>query len=169
MADKEVLEKLSGSESRRAEAEAVVERVWRKFIVAGLIGARYAIPAADVREIVIEAPIHYVPFVPPYVRGFVNRHGEPYTAVDLNVLFRKEPTGDDQALLVLNADDDNLALLVSSVHEIVKVDDANVYPITEKEGEVGFLAGSVRLGEDDVFIVSIEGIRRRMGEDLGTA
>ncbi|MBN2873999.1 MAG: chemotaxis protein CheW, partial [Spirochaetales bacterium] len=88
MADREVLEKLSGSESRRAEAEAVVERVWRKFIVAGLIGARYAIPAADVREIVIEAPIHYVPFVPPYVRGFVNRHGEPYTAVDLNVLFR---------------------------------------------------------------------------------
>ena len=106
--------------------------------------------------------------MPPYIRGLVNRHGEPYTAVDLSVLLRKEAAEGEKTLLVLNGNDDRLALLVSSVHEIVKVDESYIYPITEKENEIGLLAGSVRLHDGDVFIVSIEGIKRRMEEDLGS-
>jgi purine-binding chemotaxis protein CheW len=168
MPDSELLGKILESGPGGTGAEPVAERSYSKFVVAGLAGATYAIPAASVREIVIDAPVHYVPFVPPYIRGLVNRHGEPYTAVDLNVLLRKEAAGGDQTLLVLNGNDDRLALLVSSVHEIVKVDEADVYPITEKESEIGLLAGSVRLHDSDVFIVSIEGIKRRMDEDLGS-
>jgi chemotaxis signal transduction protein len=59
-------------------------------------------------------------------------------------------------------------LLVSSVHEIVKVDETGTYPITEKEHGTSFLEGSVRLGDEDVFIVSMDGIKRKMEEDLGT-
>jgi len=168
MPDTELLQKILASEPGGSGAEPTVERSYRKFVIAGLVGATYAIPAASVREIVIDALVHYVPFVPPYIRGLVNRHGEPYTAVDLNVLLRKEAASGEQTLLVLNGNDDRLALLVSSVHEIVKVDEAGIYPITEKENEIGFLAGSVRLNDSDVFIVSIDGIKRRMEEDLGS-
>lgn len=167
MPDKELLDKILESEPGGTGRDAAVEHSYRKFVVAGLVGATYAIPAASVREIVIDASVHYVPFVPPYIKGLVNRHGEPYTAVDLNVLLRKEAAEGEQTLLVLNGNDDRLALLVSSVHEIVKVDEEKIFPITEKENEIGFLAGSVRLNESDVFIVSIEGIKRRMEEDLG--
>ncbi len=167
MPDNELLEKILESGPGGTGAEPAAERVYRKFVIAGLVGATYAIPAAAVREIVIDASVHYVPFIPPYIKGLVNRHGEPYTAVDLNVLLRKEAAEGEQTLLVLNGNDDRLALLVSSVHEIVKVDEEKIYPITEKENEIGFLAGSVRLDESDVFIVSIEGIKRRMEEDLG--
>lgn len=167
MPDKELLGKILESGPGGTGGKLEAERGYRKFVIAALVGATYAIPAASVREIVIDAPIHYLPFVPPYIKGLVNRHGEPYTAVDLNVLLRKEADEGGQTLLVLNGSEDRLALLVSGVHEIVKVDEAETYPITEKENEIGFLAGSVRIKDSDVFIVSIEGIKRRMEEDLG--
>ena len=168
MPDSELLGKILESGPEGTGPEPAVERTYRKFVIAGLVGATYAIPAALVREIVIDATVHYVPFVPPYIKGLVNRHGEPYAAIDLNVLLRKEAAEGEQTLLVLNGNEDRLALLVSGVHEIVKVDEADVYPITEKENQVGFLSGSVRLDGDDVLIVSIEGIKRRMDEDLET-
>ncbi len=142
------------------------ELVSHKFIIAGILNKRYAIPATVIREIVIDVPIHYVPFVPPYIRGFINRHGEPYTVVDLSVLFEQEETK-ERAFLVLNLDNDQLAFLVSDIHEIVKVPDTDVYPITEKGEDGGYFSSSVRLGTEDVFIVAVEAVRKRLADDLG--
>ena len=139
---------------------------YRKFIIVGIMDKRFAIPATVIREIVIDVPLHFVPFVPPYISGFVNRHGEPYTVVDLGVLFEQKAT-EERSFLVLNLPDDQLAFLVSDIHEIVKVPESDAFPITEKLEDERFFEGSVRLGTDDVFIVSVDGIRTRLAGDLG--
>ena len=168
MPDRRLLDRIQGADGELASPAAAVETRRRKYVVVDLSGAAYAIPAEQVREIVIDFSIHYLPFVPPYIRGLVNRHGEAYTAVDLCALLRKEAISGEKTLLVLNLEDDRLALLASSVREIVKVEESAVFPIVETDESQGFLSGSLRLGGEDIFVVSIEGLRRKMDKDLGT-
>ncbi|OHD81163.1 MAG: hypothetical protein A3J97_10895 [Spirochaetes bacterium RIFOXYC1_FULL_54_7] len=166
MADSDLISRIAEAVETSQSADQEAELRYRKFIIAGILDKRCAIPATVIREIVIDVPIHFVPFVPPYIRGFINRHGEPYTVVDLGVLFEQEATK-ERSFLVLNLPDDQLAFLVSDIHEIVKVPESDVFPITEKLEDERFFEGSVRLGTDDVFIVSVDGIRTRMAGDLG--
>ena len=168
MPDRQLLDQIQGSESEGGTPVAAVETRRRKFVVVDLSGDAYAVPAEQVREIVLDTSIHYLPFVPSYIRGLVNRHGEAYTAIDLCALLRKQAGSGEQTLLVLNLEDDKLALLVSSVREIVKVEESAVFPIVEVDETQGFLSGTMKLGAEDIFVISIEGLRRTMDEDLGT-
>ena len=168
MPDRQLLDRVQGAENGPASQAAAVETRRRKYVVVDLSGAAYAVPAEQVREIVLDTSIHYLPFVPSYIRGLVNRHGEAYTAVDLCALLRKEAGSGEQTLLVLNLEDDRLALLASSVREIVKVEESAVFPIVETDESSGFLSDTLRLGVEDIFVVSIEGLRRKMDKDLGT-
>jgi purine-binding chemotaxis protein CheW len=166
MPESDLIAKITEAAESIQSADQETELRYRKFIIVGIMDKRCAIPAAVIREIVIDVPIHFVPFVPPYIRGFVNRHGEPYTVVDLGVLFEQKAT-EERSFLVLNLPDDQLAFLVSDIHEILKVPESDVFPITEKLEDDRFFEGSVRLGSQDVFIVSVDGIRTRMAGDLG--
>ncbi len=166
MPDADLISNIAKAAESIQSTDQDAELRYRKFIIVGIMDKRYAIPATVIREIVIDVPIHFVPFVPPYIRGFVNRHGEPYTVVDLGVLFDQKVT-EERSFLVLNLPDDQLAFLVSDIFEIVKVPESDVFPITEKLEDERFFEGSVRLGTENVFIVSVEGIRTRMAGDLG--
>ena len=50
----------------------------------------YAIPAEQVKEILRDANVFPLPFVPPYVNGVLNRSGDPYVVIDSAVLEGKE-------------------------------------------------------------------------------
>ena len=124
MPDSDLINKLTQAAESTSPAGQETELRYRKFIIVGILGKRFAIPAAVIREIVIDVPLHYVPFVPPYIRGFINRHGEPFTTVDLGILFEQKVT-EERSFLVLNLPDDQLAFLVSDVNEIVKIPESD--------------------------------------------
>ena len=46
-----------------------------KFVIFKIDNKTYALPGEIVQEIVLDMPIYYLPFVPKYIRGLVNRHG----------------------------------------------------------------------------------------------
>ena len=169
MPDSELLARIEAGEPAVKAGNPTAEKVYHKYVIVDLSGSGYAIPAESVREIVMDVPVHYLPFVPPYIRGLVNRHGEPYTAIDLNVLFRKDAASGELTLLVLNIENDRLALVTSGVREIVRVEETLVFPISENEDEAAFLMGTVRVGDNDIFIVSIEGVQKKMEADLGSS
>ena len=73
-------EKMNNSEVNESISKLIVFRINKK---------AYALYASMIREIVLDVPLFYVPFVPSYIRGFINRHGEPYTVFDLNMLFEQ--------------------------------------------------------------------------------
>ena len=43
---------------------------------------RFAIPAETVREILRDATVFPLPFVPSYVDGILNRYGDPYVVIN---------------------------------------------------------------------------------------
>ena len=115
MKNTEILERLAaGGETGQQEEN---EERTVKFLVFDIRGKKYALHAEDIREIVMDIPVFYIPFVPPYIRGLINRHGEPYTVFDLNVLFEKEKQ-DSSTYLILNLENDQLAFLISDIREI---------------------------------------------------
>jgi chemotaxis signal transduction protein len=128
---------------------------------------RYALDAEEIREIILGYPLFYVPFVPPYIRGFINRHGEPHTVIDLNVLFEQVQL-DASTFLVLNRKGDQLALIISEICEIIKVREPDVHRVTGDTGEDDFFTGSVTVGGREVFIVNLEAIHERQEKDLAT-
>src|ERR1035437_7016141 len=90
-----------------------------KYVLFRVGEARYALPAGQVREIAADLPRFPVPFTPVWVRGVLNRQGEPYALLDIQAMLGGGVL-DAQVNLMLNLADDQVALLVSDVLEIVR-------------------------------------------------
>jgi len=136
-----------------------------KYVVFTIGERPYALAADEVREISFDNELHYVPFLPPYVSGYANRHGLPYTVLDLRVLFEKRAL-DSRSLLILNADDDQLALLVSGVDEIVKLPAASVHPLVSEEESARYFSNAITVKDREVFVLNLSTILRRLERDV---
>ncbi len=88
--NKALLRKMENRHSGVSDKDGEVTIRYDKYMIVSIKEKKYALYAEEVREIIGGIPIFYVPFTPPYVRGFINRHGEPYTVLDLTVLFERE-------------------------------------------------------------------------------
>lgn len=81
------------------------------------VGMRlYAIQTTQVQEIINNAKIHQLPFVPDYIEGVVNCRGRAYTVVNLLQLEGEEkPAMDGLTVLVFKRATDQIALHISSI------------------------------------------------------
>ncbi len=136
-----------------------------KFMIVQIKDRPYAFYAEQIKEIVMNVPLYFVPFVPHYIRGFINRHGEPYTVFDLNALFEEEPL-DSATFLISNFQNDQVAFLVTSVIEILKVPEHEVHMITSTDEHDSFFLGAVSSKEAEIFILNLPNILDRLEHDL---
>ncbi|MCG8570305.1 MAG: hypothetical protein MJB14_09210, partial [Spirochaetes bacterium] len=63
---------------KKLNAQIKTERVeteTQKYLVVAIGEKKYAFFAQNIREIVLDSDIFFVPFVPEYVQGLINRHG----------------------------------------------------------------------------------------------
>lgn len=140
-----------------------------KYMIITINDKKYALFAEEVREIVGNVPIFYIPFTPPYIRGFINRHGEPYTVLDLQVLFQRENL-DSSTFLILGREDDQLALLISEVMEIVRLPDSELHRITSVVNDEQYFLGSISPQNDkeEIFVLNLDNILRKLETDLAS-
>lgn len=136
-----------------------------KFLVFSVGDALYAFGADDVREISSSNEIYYVPFVPPYIRGYANRHGQPYTVFDLNMLFENTPL-ESETLLILKSETDQVAVLISDVKEIVAVAEREIFRITSDDESSRYYNGALNLEETEVFVLKVDTLIERLERDL---
>lgn len=156
------------SENTTDDADADVKTV--KLLIVGIGEKKYAFPSEHIREIVKDARVYFVPFVPPYVRGILNRHGDPYTVFDLNLLLGNAPL-DPSAFLISNYADDQVAVAISDVVEILKVTENDIRQIaTNPERKDEFFSGVLN-GEknSDIFVIDIALVLSRLEHDLESA
>ena len=166
MNNDDLLGKLESEQNKNQESGIVRDEKIEKFIVFQVAQKKYALYANDIREIILDYPLFFVPFVPPYVRGFINRHGEPYTVLDLNALFEQVKL-ESAAFMVINREHDQLAFVISEILEIAKLTENDSHLITEDTGEEGFFLGSISLHGQEIFIVDLETVLERLERDLG--
>jgi purine-binding chemotaxis protein CheW len=138
-----------------------------KFIFFRIGEVLYALPAEDVQEIMLNLPIHYLPFLPPYVRGLVNRLGEPVAVVDLQCFFGQIPL-EGRAFLILKPHISKLAFLIDEVQDILSVASTDVGKLSAAFGNLnGYVRGMIRYREKDVLLLDewavIEAVKEAAG------
>ncbi len=162
--NEDILNYIEEKETQKEKTE-IVEEEQQKFLIFMVGTQRYGLYADEVREIIGGNPLFYLPFVPAYLRGLINRHGDPHTVFDVHALLGQEQTEADN-YLILKLEDDNVAFLISEVLEIVKVPNSKINVLTSQESEMRFFRGSITLDDREVFILDLHNLLMKLEEDL---
>lgn len=162
--NEELLKTIEKSEGEGGEEEIIEEKEY-KFLIFTVGEHLYALYADEVREIIGGNPVFYLPFVPAYVRGLINRHGDPHTVFDVHALLEQEQTEAD-SFLILKLEEDKVAILISEILEIVKVPESGINVLTSKEREMRFFRGSITVKGKEVFILHVQNLLLKLEEDL---
>lgn len=169
MNNDEILNKITElHENRKKETgnpEASSQQNVLRFLAFSVAKTTYALFADQVREVLMDSQIFFMPFVPNYVRGLINRHGEPYTVLDINILF-KGKSQDSSKFLVMNSEGDSFAFLINDVIEILDIPEPNLCLIEGKDPQDEFFLGSFTHDEQEIFVIDIKEIMRRLENDL---
>jgi len=162
MDNSEILKKISsGGEGGGAE-EAPVR--YRKLVVFLIDGRAFAFDSDEVKEVVIIGDLYFIPFVPPYVAGLINRHGEPHTVLDLKVIMENEKLSATKAL-IMHQGNDQIAFLITDIEKIISIPEHEVRDIPAAEGTAIF-RGSFTYGGNEVFIINAQDIYDRLRLDI---
>lgn len=166
MDNSEILESLDKEKNESALPEESEERRFVKFLVFLIGKRRLAIEAEKIREIVLDLPVFFIPFVPAYVRGVINRHGEPYTVLDIHVLFEQELL-DSSTLLIMSDTSNPAAFLISDVLEIVLIDESKIYPVSDKDDTEEFVQAIIPLQDNsEILVVDSDAVFQRLERDV---
>jgi chemotaxis signal transduction protein len=168
MKNEEILKTIESNDSGSKDGSDQVAEKIIKLLVFHVKERKFAIYADQIREIVMDTPLFFVPFVPAYIRGFINRHGEPYTVFDLNALIEKEKL-EGETYLIMNVENDHFAFLITGIVEILKIPERGIHLITSKDEHDGFFAGSFTGKDGEVFILNLTSVLERLENDLESA
>ncbi len=164
MDNSELVRQLSGRLADSDAANAPLDESERKFVVF-LVGERpYAFHAELVREIVINTDIYFIPFVPPYIAGLINRYGEPFTVFDIKLLLENERLKASK-MLIMNHPQDHVAFLISDVVRVVAIPESGIHPMPSSEEKRTF-EGYIPFNGSDIFIINVQDIYDRLQNDL---
>lgn len=163
MDNDELVAKLENGGQGDNEALTVEEEI-HKLLVFLIDQKKYAIYADLVREIVINHDLYYIPFVPPYITGLINRQGQPYTVFDLKMLFNNESLQASK-ILIMKSETDYIAFLITDVAEISGVPAPAINLVASSETENTFIGSFNHRGEE-IFIINVQEIYNRLANDL---
>ena len=136
-----------------------------KFVIFNIDEKTYALPGTIVQEIVLDLPIYYLPFVPPYIRGLINRHGQPYTVIDIKTLFEKKELDGRQFIIIRN-DDEKISLIISEISKIINIDEVDVNIITAENKISDYFLNSISVDSIDIPVLNIQQILGKIKSDI---
>lgn len=165
MTPQEMMESIrQGSSGPGAIESSDMDRL--KYIVFRIGDKPYALPAEDVQEIMLDMTIHYLPFLPDFIRGLVNRLGEPYTLVDLQSLFTRHPL-EGRVFLILKPHISKMAFNISAVQDIAPALPEHLRRLSAMTGtHESFLSGILDHKGEEVHLLSLDAVLDAVREAL---
>lgn len=112
----------------------------------------YAIEASMSKEILRNLDIYPLPFVPSFVKGVVNRHGEPYSVVDLSLFLEKEKQ-ETSLFIVLNLPDSKFCIQITDVMDFHTAPEDSVIKLEEVQ-DASFYNGTIDYAGKNVPILN---------------
>jgi purine-binding chemotaxis protein CheW len=123
----------------------------------------FALESASVREILRNADIYPLPFVPSYIPGVLNRHGDPYAVIDIALFLGNCPVLQN-LFLILN-DDNDMALRISEIKEFYTAEESCLIKLSDATAGDSF-SGALRYNDISVPVLNIRGITEKIRADL---
>ncbi len=107
----------------------------------------YAIEVSQVREILSMVDITRMPNAPAYMKGVINLRGQILAVIDLAERLGIEPGEGDRRIIVVEAGENRLGVVVDNVAEVLRVPSGSVEPspVFSRETESGMIKGVIKL------------------------
>ena len=158
----------SGKHEKTISQKTEKKSTWLIFTIGNSADGKnqFAIPAESVKEILRDATVFPLPFVPSYVNGVLNRYGDPYLVVDSAVLEGKE--AQKSFLFIVLNDESHTCLRITDVKDFYTARDEDVIQFSEAELSE-FYSGSLKINGQDVFVMNIQAILEKVGKEIAAA
>ena len=117
-------------------------------------GVRYALPAAQVQEVVRAVTIVPLPTGPRIVEGLINVRGGLVPVLDVRTRFRlaPKPLAPTDHLILASAGSRRVAIRADRAQSLVRIDAAGVEDPKVVVGEAAYIAGVAKLPDGLVLI-----------------
>jgi len=117
----------------------------------------YGIEIGYVTEIIGMHPITKVPEVKDYIKGIINLRGKIIPVIDMRLKFRKKPIeyDDRTCIIVIDADDMTMGLIVDKVSEVMSIDGESMAPPPRHMTGIKnkYLQGIGKVGSDVILLL----------------
>ena len=162
--EEEFLSLIKSSKSKKTEEKRKEKKsIWLLFT----IGERpFAIPAENVKEILRDATVFPLPFVPPYVNGVLNRYGDPYVVIDPAVLEGKE--AQHSFLFVVLNDESHTCLRITDVKDFYTSTENEIVYFSE-EDVTDFYEGTIKISGQEALVMNVKAIIEKVGKEIEAA
>ncbi len=132
----------------------------RKVLTFTVQDTRYAIAAAEVREIVGMQNITLVPGTRHYVRGVINLRGQVVPVVDVRLRFGVEPRDYDErtCVIVVRVRGTDIGLAIDSVDDVLDIPESAIEPPPSLTGGAAapYVIGVAEARESVVILLSAD-------------
>ena len=165
----EILSLIKSSNRENAEKKQLKKKaVWLIFTIGNQADGKnlYAIPADSVKEILRDATVFPLPFVPPYVNGVLNRYGDPYVVIDSAVLEGKEAQ-QSMLFIVLN-DESHTCLRITDVRDFFTASEKDVIHFSEEELS-DYYEGTLKVKNQEVFVLKVQAFIEKVKKEIAAA
>ena len=165
----EILSLIKSSNRENAEKKQLKKKsVWLIFTIGNQADGKnlYAIPADSVKEILRDATVFPLPFVPPYVNGVLNRYGDPYVVIDSAVLEGKKAQ-QSMLFIVLN-DESHTCLRITDVRDFFTASEKDVIHFSEEELS-DYYEGTLKVKNQEVFVLKVQAIIEKVKKEIAAA
>jgi len=157
--ESDILARRAAELAQPAAADAAARADVYVFFVAG--GGRFALPAAEIEEIIARPSLTPVPRAPAIVAGVFNRRGVLYLALDTQALLNSQNGGQNNYALVLRGGAVPAGLMVDDVSATRALPAASIRP-------ADFSAKALRgIGAQGDVILDGAGVWAEIGRALG--
>lgn len=93
-----------------------------------------------------------VPTAPYYIRGLANLRGNIISIIDLKAYLSMEKTKDEDNIIILEAGEERIGLMVDEVNEVVEITDDMIEKVSDN---TGYTKGVVNF--DNYIVTLLEG------------
>ncbi len=165
----EILSLIKSSSREQTQNKKVEQKsIWLIFTIGDQADGKnlYAIPAESVREILRDATVFPLPFVPPYVNGVLNRYGDPYVVIDSAVLEGKQ--AQDSFLFIVLNDESHTCLRITDVKDFFTATEKDVVHFSEAELS-DYYDGTLNVDGQEVFVLKVQAIIEKVGKEIAAA
>lgn len=155
----QIQNELSQVTTKKAE---VKKAAWLIFTIGNKL---YALPTEQVKEILRDAQVFPLPFVPSYLKGVVNRYGDPYAVIDPAVIIG-EPEQKSSIFIVLN-NETHSCLQITDVKDFYTTKESEIVPFAQSE-MTDYFEGTITFDYEPVLILKANAFIERVGKDIAS-
>ncbi len=123
----------------------------------------YALPASSVKEILRDTQVFPLPFTPKYIKGVVNRYGDPYAIVDPAVLMGENEQ--NSSIYIVVNDETHTCFQIFDVKDFYSASESELVPFAQSETS-DYFEGTITFYNKSVFVLKIAAFLEKVEQDI---